>query len=161
MPLRAHLHSTRLRGRGRCFGHSGIMWGSCPGLLRFPSDHNPDHGLHHGRCHSVLCGYRPHRFGDGIVFTLIRRILAEASRTAHPHIHDHRITVPGNSTGKRVCLQTPQTVEPVHHAAIRSSDMGTQTLRGDTVRVVHCLALILRPCHTGRECGDNRAAGSE
>ena len=161
MPLRAHLHSTRLRGRGRCFGHSGIMWGSCPGLLRLPPHHDPNHRLHHGGGHTVLCRYRPHGFGDSVILALIRGILAEPCRTAHPNIHDHRITVPGDSPGKCVCLKTPQTIKSVRHAAIRSGNMGTQTLRRNTVGVVHCLTLILRPCYTGGECGDNRAAGSE
>ncbi len=137
------------RHRGRIYRDGGSF-----GL---PPNDDPQQGLHRGRVHVVG---RCH-FADGVsndpIFRLIRSILAKSCGTAHPHIHNHRVTVSGDGTGERIRLGATQSVESFADASVCSLHVGTQSLRRDTLRVLVRLTLIVRPRDAGRERGDNAA----
>ena len=125
--------------------------------FRLPPDDDPQKRLQRGGCHAHGRGTRnvPNRIRDGAVLGRVRRVLPQPCGATHPHIDHHRTGVSRDGTGECIRLGAAQTLEPVHRAAIRRSDMGTQALRRDALRVLVRLRLIVRPSHAGRERGDN------
>ena len=122
-------------------------------LFRLPPDDDPEKRLHGRGFHVPFRRDFAHRVRDGPVLALVGRVLPEPRSTAHPNIHHHGASVPGDGAGECVGLQPPQPVETVRHAAIRRSNVGAQTLRRDALRILERLGLIVAPSNAGRECG--------
>ena len=131
------------------------------GSVRLSPDDDPEkrlhgRGIHH---HSESDGADSVR--DGPVLKVGRSVLqrpiglAEPRSAAHPHIDHHRVSVSRDGTGERIRLGAAKPVEALHHAPIRSGHVGAQSLRGDALRVLQGLGLIVRPSDAGRECGDH------
>lgn len=107
-------------------------------LVGLPPDDDPQQRLQRGGLHAHGRRTRDgaHRVSDGPVLGGGRRILAEARRTAHPHVHHHRVGVPRDGAGERVRLRPAQSVESLDHAAVGGGDVGAQPLRRDALRVL-------------------------
>jgi hypothetical protein len=126
-------------------------------LVGLASDNDPQQGLQRGGGHAH--GRRSRegldRVRDGAVLGRGRGILPQSRSTAHPHIHDDRVTVTRDSTGKRIRLWSAQAVEAFPKATIRSVHMGAQATGRDALRVLRGLRLVMGPSDAGRERGDN------
>ncbi len=126
-------------------------------LVGLASDNDPQQGLQRsgGHAHDGRSGKRLDRVSDGPVLGRVRGILPQSRSAAHPHIHDDRVPVPGNGTGKRIRLGSAQAVEAFPDATVGGIHVGVKTLRRDALRVLRGLRLVMGPSDAGRERGDN------